>query len=136
MKRHLVAKLVGATVLLGALGGGVASAFTASNTVTSSYAGEGVGAVSGYVVSDVHYTLSPSLNPVEGNDANVSGVTFTLNHAASQAGYALYDASGRAIGGGTCVNSSGWTWTCTASGSPDGFAPVVQVASLDVTAVS
>ncbi len=134
MKRHLVAKLVGATVLLGALGGGVASAFTASNNVTPSYAGEGVGSVSGYVVSDVHYTLAPSLTPTQGNDANVSGVTFTLNHAASQAGYALYDSSGTAIGGGTCTNTSGWTWTCTASSN--GYAPVVQVANLDVTAVN
>lgn len=135
MKRHLVAKLVGATVLLGALGGGVASAFTASNAVTASYAGEGVGSVSGYVVSNVHYTLAQSLTPVMGNDANVGGVTFTLNHAASQAGYALYDDMGSAIGGGTCVNTAGtWNWVCTAN--TNGFAPVKDVANLDVTAVN
>jgi hypothetical protein len=70
-----------------------------------------------------------------GNDANVGGVIFTLNHAASQAGYALYDSSGNAIGGGSCVNTaSTWTWVCTATSN--GYAPVVDVANLDVTAVN
>ncbi len=56
MHRHLIPKFVGAVVLLTALGGGAAYAFTASNTVPATYAGEGTGVVSGYTVYNIHYT--------------------------------------------------------------------------------
>ena len=55
MHRHLIPKVVGAVVLLTALGGGAASAFTASNTVAPSFAGEGSAAVSGYNVYNIEY---------------------------------------------------------------------------------
>ncbi|NNN02261.1 MAG: hypothetical protein HKL86_10565 [Acidimicrobiaceae bacterium] len=134
MHRHLVAKVVGAAVLLTALGGGVASAFTAGNTVNQSFAGEGVGVVSGYTVYNVHYTIAQSNTPGLGNDANISGVSFNLDHAATSVGYALYD-GGTAVGGGSCTTSGGNLWTCQASVSPDGYAPVYQVTGLDITAV-
>ena len=136
MHRFMVPKIVGAVVLLSALGGGTAWAFTATNTVAPTQAGEGYGAVSGYTVSNVHYTLVQGGNtPAPGNDADVSEVSFSLNGPATTAGYALYDASQTAIGGGTCQNTPNtWNWTCTASGSPDGYAPVYQIAYLDVTA--
>ena len=133
MHRHLVAKVIGAVVLLTALGGGVASAFTATNNVNGSLAGEGVGVISGYAVSNIHYTLAQELSPTEGNDAVISGVSFTLNNPATSVGYALYD-NGTPVGGGTCVSAGGYNWTCTASGSQDGWAPVYQVTALDVTA--
>ena len=136
MHRFMVPKIVGAVVLLSALGGGTAWAFTAGNTVGQTYAGEGVGAVSGYTVSNVHYQLTPIVNYSPGSNADISGVTFTLDHQAQSVGYALYDGS-KAVGGGgsspVCTTSnSGWTWTCTAS--PDGYAPINQATYLDVTA--
>ncbi len=134
MHRHLIAKVVGAVVLMTALGGGVASAFTAGNSVNTSLAGEGVGAVSGYVVSNIHYTITQEEAPVIGNDAVISGVSFTLNNPASSAGYALYDANNNAVGGGTCTNTNNYNWTCTEANN--GYAPVYQVTQLDVTAAN
>ena len=132
MHRFMVPKIVGAVVLLSALGGGTAWAFTASNTVGPTYAGEGVGTVSGFVVSNVHYQLTQILNPTWGSNADISGVTFTLDHPAQSAGYALYD-GGTAVGGGGCSSTDGgWSWTCTAY--QNGYAPINQVTWLDVTA--
>ena len=136
MHRFMVPKIVGAMVLLSALGGGTAWAFTANNTVGPTYAGEGVGSVSGFVVSNVHYQLTQIQSPQLGSDADVSGVTFTLDHPAQSVGYALYDGA-TAVGGGgsnpSCTTGDGgWTWTCTASA--DGYAPINQVTYLDVTA--
>ncbi len=141
MKRYFVAKVVIAAAVLSAIGGGAASAFTASNTVNASYAGEGVGAVSGYNVTNIHYTLLPSggSGPTQGNNANITGVSFTLNHHASSVGYVLYNDAQQEIGGGSCNPAStggGYDWNCVASTSPDGDAPVYQVATLDVVAAS
>ena len=133
MHRFMVPKIVGAVVLLSALGGGTAWAFTATNTVAPTQAGEGYGAVSGYTVSNVHYTLVQNNTPVIGNDADVSGVSFSLNGPAATAGFALYDVNSMAIGGGTCTNNANtWNWTCTVANN--GYAPVYQIAYLDVTA--
>jgi hypothetical protein len=46
---------VGAVILLTALGGGAAYAFTASNSVPVSYAGQGTSLVSGYSVYNIDY---------------------------------------------------------------------------------
>jgi hypothetical protein len=145
MHRYLIPKLVGAVVLMGVLGGGVASAFTNSNSVTPSFAGEGVGSVSGYVVSNVSYTLQPSggSGPSFGQNANIGGVTFTLNHDAKTVGYLLYVGTS-AQGGGTCTNANGGqagtTWTCTASpaqnGNGGGWVTVSAVTGLDVIAAN
>jgi hypothetical protein len=52
-----------------------AHGFTAANTVPTSYAGDGTGAVSGYTVSAIHYTLNAA------TPTNVSSVSFTVNAA-------------------------------------------------------
>jgi hypothetical protein len=68
------------TILVVALAGALALAtfaFTASNTVPGSKAGKGEGAISGYAVSSVAYTLN-STNP-----ANIDSVAFTLDAAAN-----------------------------------------------------
>lgn len=68
------------TVLVVALAAALALAtfaFTASNTVPASRAGKGEGAISGYVISSVAYTLA------SGNPANIDSVAFTLNAAAT-----------------------------------------------------
>src|SRR5690242_10637473 len=59
--------------VLGIAGG--AYAFTASNTVGSSKAGDGTGTISGYTISALHYTLNTT------NPANVDSFTFTTNSA-------------------------------------------------------
>lgn len=135
MHRHLVPKLVGAVVLLAALGGGAASAFTATNTAQVSYAGSGGNTISGYNVSNIHYTLAQSVSMPD--TAKIVGVSFSLNEQASTVGYVFYDGA-TAIGGGggggtggSCVETAGtYNWTCT-----DGSAPEVQdVTYLDVIA--
>lgn len=138
MHRHLIAKAVGATVLLAALGGGAASAFTASNNVQAGFAGEGVGQVSGYNVSNVHYVLGRAQ---DGYDqlVDIVGVTFTLDNpaGAGSVGYGLYDSGNQPIGGGSCTASDNTmkNWTCTEYGS-GGYAAVSQVAKLDVFAAN
>jgi hypothetical protein len=51
--------------------------FAASNTVPTSTAGDGSGAVSGYTISNIHYTLNSS------NPANIDSVTFNTTPAIS-----------------------------------------------------
>ena len=52
-------------------------AFTASNTVPGTKAGKGEGAITGYTVSGVAYTLSTT------NAANIDSVAFTLSASAT-----------------------------------------------------
>ncbi len=65
-------RLVVAIGIAAILGTG-AYAFTASNTVPNTTAGSGVGTVSGYTVSAIHYTLN-STTP-----ANIDSLTFTVS---------------------------------------------------------
>ena len=83
MHRHLIPKFVGAVVLLTAFGGGAAYAFTASNTVQGSNAGEGKAAVSGYNVYNIEYAGvqgvgDPAYNPT-GNGPSATGTMVYLN---------------------------------------------------------
>jgi hypothetical protein len=50
-------------------------AFTAANTVPASKAGDGSGAVTGYVLSSVHYDLNVT------DPSDIDAVTFTLDSA-------------------------------------------------------
>ena len=54
---------------------GATYAFAAANTVPASKAGDGSGAISGYVVSAIHYNLN-AITPT-----NIDSVTFTLDSA-------------------------------------------------------
>ena len=78
MKRHLRKRPVRlALTLVAAIA--VASgayAFMASNTVPTSYAGDGQGTISGYAVSSVHYTLD------SGDPTKMDAVAFTLDQPA------------------------------------------------------
>ena len=80
MHRHLIPKFVGAVVLLTALGGGAAYAFTAANNVLPSYAGQGTGVVSGYTVSNISYGLTWESTPpnVGGPQDQITSVSFNL----------------------------------------------------------
>ena len=57
MQRFRGRAILGGAVVVGAIGVGL-FAFTASNTVPDTKAGDGTGAVTGYVVSSVHYGLN------------------------------------------------------------------------------
>ena len=93
--RYIAALIAAVCVAVGAY------AFTASNTVPGSSAGAGSGAISGYTVSNVAYTLGTV-------PTNMDAVTFTLDRAAGtvkaqvQSGGSWY----------TCSNTSGNDWSC------------------------
>jgi hypothetical protein len=81
-----------------------AFAFAATNTfATSTYAGEGSQTISGYTVSNIHYTLNA------GSPSNIDYVTFDLDAAAGVVKASL-------VNGGAlvdCTNTGGFSWKCT-----------------------
>lgn len=109
--------LIGGLILAGATTLGV-SALTAGNTVPDSRAGDGSGAVSGYVVTDVDYGLNAT------NPQNIDEVTFTLDAA---------PAAGSDIKVRLVSTSSNW-YDCTTVGADATCAtttPTVAVADAD-----
>ena len=97
-----------------------AYAFAASNTVPSSYAGEGSSTISGYTVTNLVYSLNAS------NPSNIDAVSFTLNAAATSVKASLVPGTFY-----TCTNSSGNNWSCTTT-APQ--ATVSAAATLDIIA--
>jgi hypothetical protein len=87
--------------MLIALVGAATYAFTASNTVPGSKAGSGSGAISGYTVSNIQYTLGA-------NPTNLNAVSFNLDAAASDVKITL-------VNGGT-------VYDCGAAGAGPSFA--------------
>ena len=59
---------------------GGAYAFTASNTVPSTTAGAGAGAVSGYAITSLHYNLNAT------TPTNIDSLTFTITPAVPSTG--------------------------------------------------
>lgn len=108
--KHFVAKVVIVAALLCAVGGGAAYAFTASNSVSASLAGVGVGTVNGYAISNITYP-NPAL--VNGTDY-ITTVNFVTNAYAGSASVGLYG-SGSLLGQGTCTSGTGYIWTCSVS---------------------
>ncbi len=68
-------------VLLALILSAVVYGFAAANTVDASKAGEGEGAVSGYAITDIHYTLD-----VSGNPGTITNVTFNTDVAVPTTG--------------------------------------------------
>ncbi len=84
----------------------VAYGFAAANTVPASYAGDGSGGVSGYNITNIHYTLNAA------DPANVDSVSFTLDNPATSV-------SVQGAGGGSwysCNVAGGTSVTCTTTG--------------------
>ena len=110
------------TVLVVALAASLALAtyaFTASNTVTGTKAGKGEGAISGYTVSGIDYTLSAA------NPANIDSVAFTLSASATTVKAKV-------------VQSSSTYTDCTVTGGTNvscNFSPDVAVLSADELSV-
>jgi hypothetical protein len=73
--RKIRGRTVASAAVVAAAAGIAGFAFTASNTVPDTKAGDGVGTISGFVASSVHYTLN-STNP-----RNMDAVSFTLDSA-------------------------------------------------------
>lgn len=99
-----------------------AYAFTASNTVPGSSAGDGSGAISGYTVSNVAYTINAT------NPQNLDQVAFTIAPAAAGTVKIKLAAAGSWY---SCANAAG-SVTC-ATTSPQ--ATVVAATQLTVVAV-
>ena len=121
-RRH---RLVPALILAGLLAT-ASYAFTATNTVPGTNAGQGAQTISGYTVSNVTYDLDTS-----SGTAMVTGATFDLTPDAG--GPPPTDVEARLTPTGTyvdCTNSAGTTWTCAFSG-----VTTQSMASLDVAAV-
>jgi hypothetical protein len=93
-------------------------AFTASNTVPGTKAGQGEGTISGYTVSGVAYTLAA-------NPSNIDSVAFTLNSAATTVKAKLVQGSSTYT---SCSVSGGTSVTCD-------FSPDVSVTSADELSV-
>jgi spermidine/putrescine-binding protein len=87
----------------------VTYAYAAANTVPASSAGDGNGAISGYTISNIVYTLDPA-NPI-----NIQKVTFTLNVAASVAQVSV---TGAAPFQSCVITGAGLTATCTFASEP------------------
>jgi hypothetical protein len=89
-------------VMLVALATAATYAFTASNTVPGSNAGSGSGAISGYTVSNIHYTANGT------TPDNMDSVSFNLDAAANDVkvtvvnGGTVYDC-GASVGGANLV---------------------------------
>jgi hypothetical protein len=99
-------------------------AFAAANTVPNSLAGDGSGTISGFTISNIHYTLNGA-NPA----GDVSTVSFTLSPAVP-AGGAVYVKFNVGAAVACTLNVAGDTATCT---PPAGATPLA-ITSLQVIA--
>jgi len=112
--------LVLALVLVSAIG---AYAFTATNTVPATQAGAGSGAITGYTISNVAYTLNA-------DPTQIDAVTFTISPAAAGT------VKAQLVTGGTwysCSNTAGSVSCDTTVGTQ---ATVAPANSLSVVAAS
>jgi hypothetical protein len=97
--KRKMAIVLGVVIALGIAGG--AYAFTASNTVPATTVGAGAGTVSGYTVTNLHYSLS-STTPT-----NINSLTFTINPAVPSAG------SGKVVIAAALSTGGPNSYTCT-----------------------
>lgn len=87
---------------------GSAYAFADANTVPTTKAGSGAGAISGYTVSSVTYTLNSS------DPSQLDAVNFTLDAAATTVKIKLVAAGSTWY---SCTNSLNNDWTCDTTGA-------------------
>src|SRR5688500_16433350 len=73
--RKIRGRTVASAAVVAAAVGIAGFAFTASNTVPATKAGDGAGAITGFVVSSVHYELNAT------DPTTADAVTFTLDSA-------------------------------------------------------
>ena len=116
--RSLVLALVAAVVV-----GGATYAFTAANTVSTSTAGSGSGAVSGYSATNVTYTLNAT------DPSTVDTVEFDVSPTSTSI---VKVKAGATIAWKTCSNAAGAV-TCDYSAAP---IDLLDIDNLTVVAVS
>ncbi|HEY3544449.1 MAG TPA: hypothetical protein VGK79_18075 [Gaiellaceae bacterium] len=93
-----------------------AYAFTNSNTVPATNAGSGSGAISGYTISNVQYTLNS-------DPTKIDAVTLTLDKAAGTVKVQV-------VTGGSwysCTNPTGNDWSCDTTAPQASVAPADQL---------
>ena len=114
MKRKSPKRRLALVALLALIVAASAYAFTASNTVPASAAGDGSGVISGYTVTAVAYVLAT-------DPSNIDKVTFTIAPATAS------QVKAKVVSGSTtytnCTNTAGAV-TCD-------FSPDVSVLSAD-----
>lgn len=110
------------TMLLTLLFAVAAYAFTATNVVPASQAGDGANSISGYTVSNVAYQLAA-------DPANIDSWSFDLSAAAGTVQSKLVATSSTYT---SCVNSGGFHWVCT----PAALQTVAAADDLRVVATS
>jgi len=103
-RRRLVLVIAAAAALAFA-----AYAFTASNTVPATQAGDGSGPITGYTVSNIAYQLEAA------NPANIDSVTFDLSAGAGTVKVKVVNASATYA---DCTNSAGNSWSCNFAANP------------------
>ena len=103
-----------------------AYAFTATNTVPATGAGQGAGTITSYTVSGTAYTLDAS------NPQAITGTSFTLN-ASSPDAVRTVEAKLGSSSYQTCTMTSTTpttsSWSCTLPNVPAGSAGSLQVAA-------
>lgn len=131
-------KAVGRKALIGLAGlavAGASFAFLDSNTVAASLAGSGEASISGYTVSDVHYTIDTGhIGDYSENSANIASVSFTLDHPAAVANVSadfVGSYQGQVAKYGHCAASAGSTdnqhFTCLPDGSEVNLGQAVKL---------
>jgi hypothetical protein len=126
MRNHKKTTRLLLVIALVVLVGGATYAFTASNTVPGSKAGEGTGGITGYTVSNIHYTIDNS-------DATLlSSVDFDLSAAANDVKITLTN-GGTVFDCGPAGAGPTFSVSCAVSGVPASINPADN---LTVVAVS
>ena len=110
MKKFPYMRFLVGLVAAGSIAGG-AYAYTAANTVPTSNAGAGSATVSGYTVSNLHYTLDTT------TPANINSMTFNVSPVIPSTGSGKVAVQAALTTGGpngyTCTtNTAGDTVTC------------------------
>ncbi len=87
----------------------IAYGFAAANTVPTSKAGDGTGTVSGYTISNIHYTLNNS------DPSKIDSVTFNTDVAVPASGTVYVAAENTAAGTSTASDACTGLGTTTLS---------------------
>jgi hypothetical protein len=119
MKKFRGRAVLGGAVVAGAIGM-AGFAFTASNTVPATKAGDGSGAVTGYVVSSVHYGLNAT------DPSKADSVSFTLDSAPKAGSTIKVKVDGAWY---SCTGATTTSISCNTSAGP---ATVVGIDTLQV----
>jgi len=88
-----------------------AYAFAAGNTVDASRAGDGEGAIAGYGISDVHYTLDAT------NPGLIQSVSFTINPAITATTVVKIKLVAAGSTWYTCTAGAGTSVSCPTTGA-------------------